>query len=105
MIFLPPFLLVRLARGLWLRALGVGEELAALAGGVGEPLSKELCPDWTSAGGVSTLASSGVLARVSGRLISTLVFSLGSGWESVFARTTIGLLAFAEESLASPVKS
>lgn len=115
---LPPFLLVRLARpgrsglllarGLWLWVLGVGEELTALPAGVGETLSKEPCPDWSSTGSGFTTAGSGVLARASGRLTSSLVFGLisclGSGWESVLVRTTIGL-AFEEETLSSAEKS
>lgn len=119
LILLPlPLLLVRLARpgtglllsrGLWLLVLGVGEELAALPGSVGETLAEELYPDWSSAGDVFTERESGVLARVSGRLTSSLPFGLvsclGSGWGSVLARTAIGLFAFTVASLPSPVKS
>lgn len=119
-ILFPPFLPLRLgkpgrtglllARGLWLRVLGIGERLAALAGGAGESLSRESRPDWSSAGGVCAAAlgsGSGVLARVSGLLASSLSLAscLGSGWKLVFARTIIGLFAFTAASLPSAVKS
>lgn len=119
-ILFPPLLVVKFgrpgimgllaARGLWLRALGVGEALVVLVGGGGaveETLSCESCPDWSACGGI-VASGSGVLERMSGCLTSSLVWSLsplGSGWRFVLERSSIGLFVLEARSLPSPVKS